>query len=77
MQSGSPGGWRSLTAANHLVRDNQEGSNACLEAAARSKKEEGVALHDHRDSASSVKAGLYSSATSPQSCRVDDAGCRD
>jgi hypothetical protein len=40
MQSGSREGWRSLMAADHLVRDNREALNACLEAAARAKKEQ-------------------------------------
>ncbi|KAB2788958.1 hypothetical protein F9L06_25910 [Brucella anthropi] len=39
MQSGSPAGWRSLMAANDLVRDNQEALAACAEAAAKAKKD--------------------------------------
>ena len=40
MQSGSPGGWRNLMAANDLVRDNQEALTACSETAAKAKKEQ-------------------------------------
>lgn len=40
MQSGSPGGWRSLMAANDLVRDNQEVLAACAETAAKAKKDQ-------------------------------------
>lgn len=40
MQSGSPGGWRSLMAANDLVRANQEALTACAETAAKAKKDQ-------------------------------------
>ncbi|MQX56100.1 DUF6118 family protein [Sinorhizobium meliloti] len=40
MQSGSPGGWRSLVDASNLVRANQEALRACAGAAAKAKKEQ-------------------------------------
>lgn len=40
MESGSPGGWRSLVEASDLVRTNQEALSACAEAAAKAKKDQ-------------------------------------
>ncbi|BCH62762.1 hypothetical protein RvVAR0630_pl09040 (plasmid) [Agrobacterium vitis] len=40
MRSGSPGSWRSLMAANDLVRENQEELTVCVEAAAKTKKQQ-------------------------------------
>ncbi|PZU69650.1 hypothetical protein EGT36_00025 [Agrobacterium sp. FDAARGOS_525] len=40
MQSASPGGWRNLVDANSLVRANQEALAACVETAAKAKKEQ-------------------------------------
>jgi hypothetical protein len=40
MRSGSPASWRSLMAANDLVRENQEELTACAEAAAKTKKQQ-------------------------------------
>jgi hypothetical protein len=40
MRSGSPGSWRSLMAANDLVRENQEELTACAQAAAKTSKQQ-------------------------------------
>lgn len=40
MQSGSPGGWRSIVEASDLVRANRETLSACADAAAKAKKDQ-------------------------------------
>ncbi|MER9586059.1 DUF6118 family protein [Mesorhizobium sp. M0276] len=40
MQSGNPGGWRSIVDASNLVRTNQEALAACAEAVAKGKKDQ-------------------------------------
>ncbi|MBN9034287.1 MAG: hypothetical protein J0I23_31415, partial [Rhizobiales bacterium] len=40
MQSGSPGGWRSIVDASNLVRANTDALTRCAEAAAKAKKDQ-------------------------------------
>ncbi|TBZ05048.1 DUF6118 family protein [Rhizobium leguminosarum] len=44
MQSGSPGRWRGLMAANDIARDNQAALAACAEAAAKAKKDQSCTI---------------------------------
>ncbi|MBY3517233.1 hypothetical protein HFN76_34535 [Rhizobium laguerreae] len=44
MQSGSPGRWRGLMAANDIARDNQAALTACAEAAAKAKKDQNCTI---------------------------------
>ncbi|WP_313903576.1 DUF6118 family protein [Rhizobium laguerreae] len=44
MQSGSPGRWRSLMAANDIARDNHAALTACAEAAAKAKKDQSCTI---------------------------------
>lgn len=40
MQSGSPGGWRSIVEASDLVRANREALSACADVVAKVKKDQ-------------------------------------